>query len=197
MAQDYDWRYLILDKYYIPSVSSDGVLSWTPTDPSMPAVDAANITGPEGKTGIRGPQGIPGIAGADGSVSFESLTEAQIQMLMGPEGDCGVYVGESAPADEDKLIWIDTDDEASDEIATKQYVDEAIVKNNSGGEVSLETYATKDYVEDYSYEMLSNYYNKQTVATMFKEYYTKAQVDKILSDWAAAQGVPSSEEVNY
>lgn len=193
MAQDYDWRYLNLSKYYIPSVSPDGILSWTPSDPSMPAVPAAKVTGPEGKVGIRGPQGIPGIAGVDGTVAFDSLTASQLQMITGPKGECGVHVGENAPSSGDRYIWIDTDDEIDGELATKEYVDNAIVKQLSSGEVELDTYATKVWVND----RLVSFVTKSMMSNTMAEYYTKAQIDGILSDWAAAQGVPSSEEVNY
>lgn len=41
--------------YYTPSVDSDGNLTWTPSDESMPSVPSSNI---------KGPQGSPGPAGA-------------------------------------------------------------------------------------------------------------------------------------
>lgn len=47
------------------------------------------------------------------------------------DGESGVYVGTEEPTDPDVNIWINPDGEGTDEIATKEYVDEAI-KNISG-----------------------------------------------------------------
>ena len=52
--------------YYQPSVDSAGNLSWTASKSGMPAVDGANIRGPQGPkgdTGNPGPQGPKGPAG--------------------------------------------------------------------------------------------------------------------------------------
>ena len=52
--------------YYQPSVDSAGNLSWTASKSGMPAVDGANIRGPQGPkgdTGNPGPQGPQGPAG--------------------------------------------------------------------------------------------------------------------------------------
>ena len=35
--------------YYIPSVDEQGNLQWTPSEAGLPAVDGANIVGPQGK----------------------------------------------------------------------------------------------------------------------------------------------------
>ena len=48
------------------------------------------------------------------------------------DGESGVYVGTEEPTDPDVNIWINPNGEGTDEIATKEYVDEAI-KNISGG----------------------------------------------------------------
>lgn len=186
-----------MSKYYIPSVSADGILTWTPSEAGMPAIEAVNIIGPEGKIGIRGPQGPAGIPGADGTVEFNQLTELQLQMITGPEGDCGVYVGAAAPVDEDKLIWVDTLTDFTDELATKNYVDEAVVKNLSGGEVTLESYASKDYVASYVSSVLVDYYTKGRLDETFAQYYTKAQIDGMFTKLAANQGIASSEGVIY
>ena len=48
--------------------------------------------GPKGEQGEQGPkgeQGIQGPKGIDGTVSFDNLTQAQIEMLKGPKGDKG------------------------------------------------------------------------------------------------------------
>ena len=61
--------------YYIPEVDKNGNISWTPTDETMPAVEPANIKGPQGERGFKGEQGIQGIPG--------------IQGIQGPKGDTG------------------------------------------------------------------------------------------------------------
>ena len=40
--------------YYIPSLDSEGNLTWAPSETEMPAVDGANIKGPKGDTGTSG-----------------------------------------------------------------------------------------------------------------------------------------------
>lgn len=73
--------------YYTPSVSEEGVLSWTASKPSMPAVPAANVKGPAGPAGPQGeigpegpegPQGNPGAQGPQGDPGPQ-----------GPKGDPG------------------------------------------------------------------------------------------------------------
>lgn len=38
--------------YYIPSIDSEGNLTWAPSETEMPAVDGANIKGPKGDSGV-------------------------------------------------------------------------------------------------------------------------------------------------
>lgn len=45
--------------------------------------------GPQGATGPQGPQGPQGPAGADGTMSFEDLTDEQRESLRGPQGETG------------------------------------------------------------------------------------------------------------
>ena len=52
--------------YYIPSVSSVGILSWTNTG-SLPNPLSVNIRGPEGPQGIQGIPGAQGEPGKDGT----------------------------------------------------------------------------------------------------------------------------------
>lgn len=40
--------------YYIPSIDSEGNLTWAPSETEMPTVDGANIKGPKGDTGTSG-----------------------------------------------------------------------------------------------------------------------------------------------
>ena len=50
---------------YTPSISSDGVLSWT-NNGDLPNPSPVNIKGPKGDTGDIGPQGLKGDTGAQG-----------------------------------------------------------------------------------------------------------------------------------
>ena len=52
---------------------------------------------------LRGPQGPQGPKGADGTVSYDELTEEQKAEL---HGDSGVYVGSDTPTTDAK-VWID------------------------------------------------------------------------------------------
>lgn len=52
--------------YYIPNVGTDGELTWSSTDSSMPPVTAKNIRGPQGPQGAQGPQGLTGPQGEMG-----------------------------------------------------------------------------------------------------------------------------------
>lgn len=133
-----------MSKYYIPSVSKDGILTWTPSEPGMPAVEAALIIGPEGKIGIRGPQGIAGLPGVDGTVAFDRLTDAQITMLKGPQGPSGVYVGPNAPSNTEIQLWIDSDEAVSTTLATIDYV-QSQIKAIAG--FNLSDYYTKDEID--------------------------------------------------
>lgn len=54
--------------YYTPSVSVDGVLSWTNNGP-LANPDPISIRGPKGDTGAQGPQGDPG------TTTFSGLTD--------------------------------------------------------------------------------------------------------------------------
>lgn len=63
--------------YYTPAVSSEGLLSWTPSKDGMPAVASADIRGPKGDTGSTGdtgPAGSDGAPGKDGT----SVTVARV-----------------------------------------------------------------------------------------------------------------------
>lgn len=44
--------------YYVPRVDDDGLLTWEPTDASMPAVASVNIRGPQGNAGADGSDGV-------------------------------------------------------------------------------------------------------------------------------------------
>lgn len=70
--------------YYTPSVSADGVLSWTPSKAGMASVAAVNVKGPKGDTGAQGVQGIQGIQGETGPQGPQGETGPQ-----GPQGATG------------------------------------------------------------------------------------------------------------
>lgn len=53
--------------YYTPTVSAEGVLSWTASKEGMPAVDSVNIKGADGAPGAAGQDGAPGADGAAGA----------------------------------------------------------------------------------------------------------------------------------
>lgn len=81
--------------YYIPSVSNDGVISWTNTG-GLSNPSSINIKGPQGDIGIQGPegpigpQGIQGIQGPKGNpFTYEDFTQEQLEGLRGPKGDVG------------------------------------------------------------------------------------------------------------
>ena len=57
---------------YTPSISSDGVLSWT-NNGDLPNPSPVNIKGPQGETGATGPQGP---AGSDASVTAANIRAA-------------------------------------------------------------------------------------------------------------------------
>ena len=89
--------------YYTPSVSEEGVLSWTASKPSMPAVPAANVKGPAGPAGPRGeigpegpegPQGNPGAQGPQGDPGPQG--EQGPEGPQGPKGDPG-NIGPEGP----------------------------------------------------------------------------------------------------
>lgn len=56
-----------------------------PTGPRGPI----GQTGPKGDAGPQGPRGIQGPPGKDGVVTFESLSDSQVESLKGPKGDKG------------------------------------------------------------------------------------------------------------
>lgn len=60
----------------------------------------AGATGPAGPTGPQGPKGDTGPTGPTGATGATGPA--------GPQGDPGVYVGSTAPTDEDIRVWVDT-----------------------------------------------------------------------------------------
>ena len=79
--------------YFLPSVSAEGVLSWT-NNGGLENPEQANIRGPKGEQGEQGPQGETGATGAQGP---QGETGPQ-----GPKGDTGEQgpQGEAGPQGE-------------------------------------------------------------------------------------------------
>lgn len=67
--------------YYTPSVDGSGNLTWTASKTGMPAVEGANIRGPQGAAGAQGEQGPQGETGPQGPQGPQGET--------GPQGPAG------------------------------------------------------------------------------------------------------------
>ena len=74
----------------------------------------------------------------------------EIELTPGPQGEPGVYVGTEEPTD-DSLIWINPEGESSSNVATKEYVDEAVA--NAGGGGGIPTYYFSSTNKDWTDEM--------------------------------------------
>lgn len=121
---------------FIPSVSSDGTLSWVNTGGyANPAT--VNIKGQKGdpfKYEDFTAEQLAALKGADGTMVFEDLTEEQRATLKGDKGDQGekgedgnpgVHYGTEAPTD-GTLIWVNPDGEACPDYLTVDTVDTII-----------------------------------------------------------------------
>lgn len=91
--------------------------------------------------------------GKDGILSWvpsepdmKPAEEASIIGPPGPQGETGIHVGPNEPVDKDVVVWIDTDAETADELATKEYVDQTVA--NVKPEVDLSNYYTKTQVDE-------------------------------------------------
>lgn len=78
---------------FTPSVSSDGVLSWT-NNGSLANPESVNIKGPKGDPGDTGATGETGPKGDP--FTYEDFTPEQLEGLKGPQGDAG-DAGEQGP----------------------------------------------------------------------------------------------------
>ena len=86
--------------YYAPAVDAAGNLSWMASKADMPAVDGANIKGPQGETGAKGDtgsKGDKGDKGADGKSAYAYAveggytgTEAEFAAKLAQEKQIGV-----------------------------------------------------------------------------------------------------------
>ncbi len=77
--------------YYAPSVSADGVLSWTASGEDMPAAPSANIRGPKGDKGDKGDAGQAGAQGPQAEAGPAGQYGAQ-----GPAGSDATINGVNA-----------------------------------------------------------------------------------------------------
>lgn len=179
--------------YYIPDVDTEGNLSWTPTKEEMEAVDTVNI------------KGIPGEPGKDGAPG-----EKGEQGEPGAKGEPGVYIGDAPGADD--TVWIYPDGSV-DDLATKEYVDEAIKaidipeapdmsKYALKSEIpSLDGYALKSDIPDTSgFALKSDIpsldgYAKTTDIPDVSKYQTEEQVEALIN--AAMATLVDAEEVEY
>jgi hypothetical protein len=76
----------ILWQYFMPHVSSEGVLSWT-NNAGLENPEPVDIRGPQGTTGATGPQGPKGDKGDKGDTGPQGETGAT--GAQGPKGDTG------------------------------------------------------------------------------------------------------------
>ena len=68
----------------------------------------------------------------------------------GDKGDIGVYIGETEPTDNSILVWLNTDAEISEDLATKEYVNDAIAKIEVPEiDVDLSEYYTRTETDQY------------------------------------------------
>lgn len=75
-----------------------------------------------------------------------AVESSNITGPIGPRGKSGVYVGTEEPQEEEVLVWVDTDGELADELATKEYVDDVI--SELVVDVDLTDYYTKTEVDE-------------------------------------------------
>lgn len=88
--------------YYVPAVSSDGVLTWAASKNGMPSVASVNVIGPRGKDGVDGKDGgyiIPNVHEAGDYITFSFtpsdpdmdviIMDKMIKLPVGPQGPTG------------------------------------------------------------------------------------------------------------
>lgn len=95
----------------------------------------------------------------------------------GAKGASGVYVGSEEPTDAEMLVWINPDGTESGELATKQYVDEAIAAIDAP-EVDMSNYYNKSEV-DALIPSTSGFITMEDVEG--KGYQTEEQVNTLIN----------------
>lgn len=128
---------------------------------------------------------------ADGNLTWAASEEdmpevegANIRGEQGERGDSGVYIGAEEP-DGDVTVWINPEGDVSVELATKEYVDEAVA--GAGGNVDLTGYATEEYVN-------TAILNIEIPNPDLSAYYTKTEIDDLLANIEPTEQLPASEE---
>lgn len=95
-----------------------------------------NMIGPQGPEGPANNLTIGEVTkGIEAEATITGETPNQVLNLVLPQGDSGVYVGTEEPTDKNVNVWINPEGAESTDIATKDYVDEAIsnIEPSSGG----------------------------------------------------------------
>lgn len=99
----------------------------------------------------------------------------------GDKGDIGIYIGETEPTDNSVLVWLNTDEEVSADLATKEYVDNAVA-NIDIPEVDLSEYYTRTETDQY-------FATIGYVDDALEGFYTKEEINAMIP--------ASGEEVSY
>ena len=101
----------------------------------------------------------------------------------GDKGDIGVYIGEAEPSDNSILVWLNTDADAAQGLATEEYVDNAIANLDiPEAEVDLSEYYTRTETDEY-------FATIGYVDDALEGFYTKEEIDAMIP--------ASGEEVSY
>ncbi len=137
---------------------------------------------------------------AEGNLSWkpseEGMEPADTANIIGPpgeKGECGVYVGATEPTEEDVLVWINTEGETSEGLATIEYVDNAIA---SVPGTDLTGYATEDYVDEQIGKIPTTEVPENVSSfTNDAGYQTEAQVSAAIT--AAIGKIVDGNEVAY
>ena len=110
----------------------------------------------------------------------EGMEPAETANIKGPQGEpgeSGVYVGTEEPG-EGIFVWVNPQGEGSNNLATKEYVDEAIAAIGGGGTVDLSNYYTKEETE----ALIPDTSGFTTMtAVEEKGYQTEAQVNSLIN----------------
>lgn len=112
---------------YVPSVSSDGVISWTNNGnlENPEPVSVKGETGPQGEKGDKGDKGDTGDTGPQGE--------------QGPTGESGVYYGVDKPSNPDIKVWIDASAESSPSLPKVSDADNGKILRVVNGEWAAST----------------------------------------------------------
>lgn len=122
-----------------------------------------------------------------------AVDAANIAGPVGPRGESGVYVGPEEP-DESILVWVNTKGETADELATKEYVDEAI--KNVEVDVDLTNYYTAEQVDE-KIEQIELTPGPQGEPGQDGQDYVLTEEDKAEIANLVLASIPSGDEVSY